>query len=195
MKKCFCAILSLVLVLSLASCGASSSSKETSQKSAQQTQQTNPQAPADLSPKKAAEETDKIVSVLVTLSQASMDKMNDYLSGFGTAYTADNLISYSKTEISEIYKYLDGLEDLPDTKNSGTYVQAAEDCINCACAAWIYLRDYLEDGKDSDLNNLKTNVVGFPLLLEVYLLGRAEYLSSAGFSNEEVLEITGISLS
>ena len=184
MKRWLCMILTLSLLLSLAACGGNSSSG--SKSTAENTQEET------LTPKEAAEKTDQTVSVLATVTLASMEQLIEYISGFGTVYTADNMIAYAKTGMSDCYQYLDGLEDLPDQENSEAYVAAAEDFMNCVCASWILTRDFFEDGDQSALTNLENNVVGYNILWAEYQAARIAYLTEAGFTEEEANSIVGI---
>ena len=146
-----------------------------------------------MSPKEKAKKTDQILSTLVTVSTASYNEMLDYIAGFGTAYNADNLISYSKTAIADGYDYLDGIEYLPDQENSADYQDAADAYITNVLAAWISLRDYLEKGDQGKYDHLQGCVQMEQIYSSQFSEARVGYLTNAGFTEEEINDLLGTS--
>ena len=187
MKRLLSMLLSFILLLGLTACGGTSTPSPESQVDQIEDQE------AELSPKEKAKKTDQILNTLVTVSTASYNEMLDYLAGFGTAYNADNLISYAKTAISEGYDYLEGIEDLPDQENSSDYQKAADAYITNVLAAWISLRDYLEKGDQEKYDHLKGCVQMEQVYSAQFSEQRIDYLTNAGFTEQEINDLLSTS--
>lgn len=182
MKRFLCVLIALTLLLSLNACGGADSSTSTpAQKEPEQ-----PSTEPEPTPQEKAEDIDGTVRVLVDLSTNSMDELTEYIEGLGTAYTADNLLSYAKSHISEGYDWHDAIEEMSEDAGGGTYFDAAKDCISTSLASWLFLKQYLEDGKNEDLNNLSGNINNYPFLLATYTAARYTYLEDAGIPSDEV---------
>lgn len=188
MRKCIAALLAILMVLSLTACG--SDSAPASQPPAPKQEQPAPEP--EKTPQEIAEDIDGAVNVFVQLATNSMNELTGYIGGFGSKYTADNLLDYAKTHISDGYDWKDSVEELCSDIIESDYFVAANDCMMSSLASWLFLKEYLENGDSADLNNMANNVGIYPNLVEAYTAERHTYLESAGFSAEEAESIINI---
>lgn len=167
MKKYLTLILSIIFLLGAVGCG-------------------NDPDPAEQ--KKAALELDTNIFSMVTVSENTTNDLLAMLQGVSDG-SVTLLDVYDAAE-SAVYMQTEIHSDLvSDDKNAKEYVDIAGDYVLNAFGIANNIKDYIDTNEMQYLSNAQTSIDSAETYAINLVAARMDYLSTSGFSNEEISQI------